>query len=83
MDGAISSGPVQLVAGKATFKTAALPVGTDTITVSYSGNANFTAGSASLKEKVNPAKKSSVATAVTTRVQDAALLAFLGESGHG
>lgn len=47
--------PVVLASGQAIFLTASLPVGTDNISASYSGNSNF-----------NPSTSNSVPVAVTT-----------------
>ncbi len=77
-DGTTTLGTVTLDgSGTATFSTSALTAGSQTITVSYSGSASFDASSGSTQQRVNASK--SVATSVTSRIQDAALLALLGE----
>ena len=82
-DGAKTLGTATLDAsGTATLSTSVLAVGLHTITVSYGGSADFTASSGSASEQVGPAVSKSVATSVTSRIQDAALLALLSESGR-
>jgi hypothetical protein len=39
--------------GTATFSTKTLPVGTDTVTATYSGNADYSAASGSVQQTVN------------------------------
>ena len=46
-------GTVQLSGGKATFTTSRLPVGTDTVTVTYPWNSNIASSSASIAQVVN------------------------------
>ena len=46
-------GTVQLSGGKATFTTSTLPVGTDTVTVTYPWNSNIASSSASIAQVVN------------------------------
>jgi hypothetical protein len=46
-------GTAQLSGGKATFTTSTLPVGTDTVTVTYPWNSNIAASSASVAQVVN------------------------------
>jgi hypothetical protein len=42
-----------MATGIATFSTKTLPVGTDTVTATYSGNADYSAASGSVQQKVN------------------------------
>ena len=65
-------GDSPLTDGVATFSTSALPVGSDTITVSYSGDTTYAVNSATFSEQVNQAAtnttlNSSAASAVTNQ----------------
>jgi uncharacterized delta-60 repeat protein len=53
MDGSTTLGTVALSAGKATLTTSNLNLGSNSIAVSYSGDTNFTASSATLTQTVN------------------------------
>ena len=67
--------------GAATLSTSPLAVGSHTIAVSYGGGASCAASSENTSEPINPAVSKSLATSVTCRIRDAALLALLSESG--
>ena len=74
LEGSNALGTATLSGGKATFKTSALPTGSDTITVSYSGDGNFlTSTSRPLAQTVNQA-------ATTSRVTSSANPSVFGES---
>jgi hypothetical protein len=74
LDGSTTLGTATLSGGKATFKTSVLAAGTHTITVSYSGDANFvTSTSAPLTQTVNQA-------ATTSKVTSSANPSVFGES---
>jgi len=45
-------GTAQLTAGKAVFTTSSLPLGATVVTVTYQGNSNIKASSASVKQTV-------------------------------
>lgn len=67
-------GSANLVNGTATFTTSALPVGTDHITASYGGDANYSSSaSAPLTETISPpANAAATTTAVTSSAPSAA-----------
>ena len=67
--------------GTAMFSTAALAIGSHTIRGSYGGNTSNAASSGTTSDQINPAVSKSLATSVTSRIQDAALLALLSKSG--
>ncbi len=74
LDGSTTLGTVTLNGRKATFKTTALAIGPQTITVSYSGDGNFLSStSGPLTQTVNQA-------ATTSRVTSSANPSVFGES---
>jgi fibronectin-binding autotransporter adhesin len=74
LDGSNALGTATLSGGKATFKTAALAAGQQTITVSYSGDGNFVAStSGPLTQIVNQ-------SATTSKVTSSANPSVFGES---
>ena len=66
--GSYNSGPVQLATGTASFTIPAnsLPVGTDTITASYSGDVNYDPGTGTESVSVNAAQPPSFAASGTS-----------------
>jgi hypothetical protein len=66
IDGSDASGPVTLSGGSASFSTASLRAGVHTIAASYSGDANFNSGSASLPGGQTVAGGSSTTTSLVS-----------------
>ena len=74
LDGSDALGTATLSGGKATFKTAALAIGQQTITVSYSGDGNFVTSTS------GPLTQTVIQAATTSRVNSSANPSVFGES---
>jgi hypothetical protein len=80
IDGSNVGGPVALSGGTASFSTAALPVGTHTLTALYSGDGSFLASSGTLMQTVYSAQQQD--SAIIAQV-NALVSAGVLNSGNG